>query len=429
MHPYSIVRSNPVRTLFLCVFHTLPGQTPMPARSTHRTEAGREARRLRRKRLIVVASVAASLLLAGAGGALAVRYLGSTAATPAEPAPVLETPAGIETTCAAVATVPPAPSGPATITIAAVGDMHFDRQVRVLINKSGSIAPLAAVATQLASADIAVGNLESTLSDLGERRTDKDYTFKGDPRGVEALANAGIDFVSLANNHALDCGTDALLDTIARLDASGIGHAGAGADKAAAWTPAVRDVNGTTVAYLAFSHILPNGFIATGSKAGIAQGRMNMDEVCAAITAAKAEYDYVLVSFHWGVENVDDCNAEQVTDAHKAIDAGADMVLAHHPHVIQAVEYYNGKLIAYSLGDFVFDHYSRKTGEAFVLEAELGPNGIGAVTVSPVYLDSYGRPEYVTGSAASVILERLKAISAKRDTVVEINGDTAAVIQ
>ena len=126
---------------------------------------------------------------------------------------------------------------------------------------------------------------------------------------------------------------------------------------------------------------------------------------------------------------MDDCNAEQVADAHRAIDAGADMVLAHHPHVIQAVEYYNGKLIAYSLGDFVFDHYSRKTGEAFVLEAELGPSGIGAVTVSPVYLDSYGRPEYVTGSAASVILERLKAISAKRNTVVEITGDTAQVLQ
>ena len=428
MHSYSIVRTNPVRTLFLCAVPVRAEDETMPSTSSHRTEAGRKARQLRRKRGIVIASVAAALLAASAGAVLVVRQLGPGATTPAAPAPVAEATAGIETTYAAVATVPPEPSGPATITIAAVGDMHFDRQVRVLINKSGSAAPLAEVAPQLAAADIAVGNLESTLSDLGERRTDKDYTFKGDPRGVEALASAGIDFVSLANNHALDCGTDALLDTIARLDASGIGHSGAGADKPAAWAPAVRDVNGATVAYLAFSHILPNGFIATSSKAGIAQGRMNMDEVEAAIRNADATYDYVLVSFHWGIENVDDCNAEQVADAHRAIDAGADMVLAHHPHVIQAVEYYNGKLIAYSLGDFVFDHYSRKTGEAFVLEAELGPNGIGAVGVTPVYLDQYGRPEYVTGQDAAVILERLKAISAKRNTVVEISGDTARVI-
>lgn len=400
----------------------------MSSRSAQRTEAGKQARQLRRKRRIVVASVAAALLAATAGAVLVVRQLGPGAAAPADPPPAVEAPSAIETTYAEVATLPPAPSGPATITVAAVGDMHFDRQVRVLINKSGSTAPLAEVAPQLAAADIAVGNLESTLSDLGERRTDKDYTFKGDPRGVEALAHAGIDFVSLANNHALDCGTDALLDTIARLDASGIAHSGAGANAADAWAPAVRDVNGTTVAYLAFSHILPNGFIATSNKAGIAQGRMNMDQVETAIRNADATYDYVLVSFHWGVENVDDCNAEQVADGHRAIDAGADLVLAHHPHVIQAVEYYNGKLIAYSLGDFVFDHYSRKTGEAFVLEAELGPNGIGAVTVTPVYLDQYGRPEYVTGEAAATILERLKLISAKRNTVVEITGDTATVI-
>ena len=189
----------------------------------------------------------------------------------------------------------------------------------------------------------------------------------------------------------------------------------------------MRDVNGTTVAYLAFSHILPNGFIATASRPGIAQGRMNMDEVEAAIRAADAQYDYVLVSFHWGVEYTAECNGDQVTDAHRAIDAGADMVLAHHPHVIQAVETYNGKLIAYSLGDFVFDHYSRETGEAFILEAELGPNGIGAVIITPVYLNTSGKPEYVTGDAAANILQRLKTISAKRSTTVEITGDTAVV--
>lgn len=402
----------------------------MPPTPTHRTDAGRSARLRRRRRRMVVAGSVAAVAIVAAGAAWAVSALGPRAAEPAVPeVPTVESTAGVETTYAAVATLPPAPSGPATITVAAVGDMQFDRQVARLIFTSGGAAPLAEVAEQLASADIAVGNLESTLSDLGERRTDKDYTFRGKPAGVEGLALAGFDFVSLANNHALDCGNDALLDTIARLDANGIGHAGAGANKPAAWAPAVRDINGTTVAYLAFSHILPSGFVATDSRPGIAQGRLKMDEVEAAIRAADAEYDYVLVSFHWGVEYTPDCNAEQVTDARRAVDAGADMVLAHHPHVIQALESYNGKLIAYSLGDFVFDHYSRETGEAFILEAELGPNGIGAVHITPVYLDSFGKPEYVSGKAAAVILNRLKAISAKRDTTVEISGDTATVIR
>jgi len=396
----------------------------------HRTEAGRAARRLRAKRRMAVAGAIAAVAVVAGGAVLAIRVLGpAIGGTAGETTATAETTGGVETTFSMVATLPPAPSGPTTITVAAVGDMHFDRQVKRLISTSGGAAPLAAVAQQLASADIAVGNLESTLSDLGTPRTDKDYTFKGDPRGVQGLALAGFDFLSLANNHALDCGNEALLDTIARLDTNGIAHAGAGADKTAAWTPAVRDINGTTVAYLAFSHVLPSGFIATGTKPGIAQGRYKMDEVEAAVRAADAAYDYVLVSFHWGVENVDDCNAEQVADAHRVIDAGADMVLAHHPHVIQAVESYNGGLIAYSLGDFVFDHYSRKTGEAFVLEAEVGPYGIGAVRVTPVYLNAYGKPEYVTGQAAATILERLKVVSAKRSTVVEVSGDTAAVLQ
>ncbi|TLM98076.1 MAG: hypothetical protein FDZ75_03205, partial [Actinobacteria bacterium] len=109
------------------------------------------------------------------------------------------------------------------------------------------------------------------------------------------------------------------------------------------------------------------------------------------------------------------------------IDAGADMVLAHHPHVIQGVEFYNGKLIAYSLGDFVFDHYSRKTGEAFILEATLGPDGTSSATAIPVYLDSYGRPEYVTGAEARTILKRLAKISQPYGTNVTIDGDVARI--
>jgi poly-gamma-glutamate synthesis protein (capsule biosynthesis protein) len=318
-------------------------------------------------------------------------------------------------------------SRPTTLTVAAVGDMIFDRRVKSLVQASGGTAPLAEVASHLAAADIAVGNLESPLSSRGTEKTEKDVRFRGDPRGVEGLAASGFDFLSLANNHVLDWGSVALADTISLLKDKGIGYAGAGSDRAAAWTPAVVERGGASVAFLSFSHILPPGFVATKSSAGLAQGRNNMDAVVEAIKEAKAEHDYVLVSFHWGVEYADDCNGDQVRDAHRAIDAGADMVLSHHPHVIQALEFYKGKLIAYSLGDFVFDHYSRKTGEAFILDAELGPHGTGAVRVTPVYLDGNGKPEIVRGAAARTILDRLKLISAKRGTSVTITGDTAVV--
>lgn len=335
--------------------------------------------------------------------------------------PVAE--AGAEPTAPEPAT--PAETRPATITVAAVGDMIFDRKVKELVMREGGSAPLAEVASRLSAADVAIGNLESTIAESGTKNAEKDVTFRGHPAGIDALKLAGFDAVSLANNHMLDYGPDPLTDTIEALDDAGIGHAGAGADKTAAWTPATIEVDGAKVAYLAFTHVLPPGFLAGDSKPGVASGKMDLALIDEAVREAKRTHDYVIVSFHWGVEYEDFANGDQIAKAHRVIDAGADMVLAHHPHVIQGVEFYNGKLIAYSLGDFVFDHYSRKTGEAFILEAELGPNGTASATAVPVYLDAFGRPEYVTGADASTILERLGRISKPHGTTVEVDGDLA----
>ncbi len=392
-------------------------------------QAQRSAARKRRRLLV---GVAATIVGLAATAALAVFIVVPALSSPPVMKAAAQAPLSplVKDTAAftAPALLAVAEAGrPATLTISAVGDMIFDRQVKALVVSSGGAAPLSAVAPHLKAADVTIGNLESPLSTGGVKNATKDVTFQGDPRGVEGLVASGFDFLSIANNHVLDYGADALADTIATLDAGGIAHSGAGANRAAAWKPAVVERDGTTVAYLAFSHILPPGFVATDSRAGLAAGRNNMDAVTTAIRSAKAEYDYVIVSFHWGVEYQDDANGEQVRDARAAVDAGADMVLAHHPHVIQAVEYYKNRIIAYSLGDFVFDHYSRKTGEAFVLDAALGPDGVTDVKVTPVYLDGHGKPEFVTGSEATVILDRLKAISAKRSTLVSIDGNTATV--
>ncbi|MEN6430058.1 MAG: CapA family protein [Coriobacteriales bacterium] len=400
-------------------------ETPSSRRAAARArQAARRARR-QRQALVSVTVLAALAVAAAAVSALALtpqaRPSGVVPARGAVPAPPRSAAASASAAIAQSAR-------PATLTVSAVGDMIFDRRVKSLIQTSGGAAPLAKVDQLLRRPDITVGNLESPLSSRGARDADKDVTFRGDPRAIEGLSNAGFDFLSLANNHVLDYGPDALADTISTLDDHGIGHAGAGTDKDAAFTPAVAERDGATIAFLSFSHILPPGFVATSSRPGLAQGRSNMDEVTEAIREAKAHNDYVIVSFHWGVEYVDDANADQVRDAHRAVDAGADMVLSHHPHVIQAVEYYKGQLIAYSLGDFVFDHYSRKTGEAFILDAELGPDGVANVSVTPVYLDTNGRPEVVTGSAAQTILSRLRQISAQRSTEVRVTGDTAEVL-
>lgn len=325
---------------------------------------------------------------------------------------------------------PPTRSGPPTITVAGVGDMLFDRNVKQLIEREGGKAPLAEVAERLSWADVAVGNLETPLSTRGTRTTVKEakYAFRGAPQAIEGLKLAGFDALSLANNHMLDYGAEALDDTVAALQDAGIGHAGAGKNTDAAWMPAsIETSNGARVAFLAFSHVVPPGFWSGPDKHGVASGKNDLALIDKAIRAAKKSHDYVIVSFHWGVEYEDNANSDQVKKARRAVDAGADMVLAHHPHVIQGIEFYNGRLIAYSLGDFVFDHYSRKTGEAFIIDAELGPFGVGAVEFTPVYLDSNGRPEVVTGSEADVILERLRDISAPLGGKIRIRGDKATL--
>ncbi|MHB9004671.1 MAG: CapA family protein [Coriobacteriia bacterium] len=388
--------------------------------------------RRRRQRLIGALVLTAAVI--GAGGFAGFRALagmrdgaGQRPRAAANPGTVTATETAVATSTPAVEPVVYEPSRVPTITITAVGDMIFDRKVKTLIATSGGRAPLRHVYDLLDDADITVGNLESPLSDGGTKNTAKDVTFRGDPRGIEGLAASGFDFLSLGNNHVLDYGPEALADTTAALDAKGIGYAGAGANREAAWAPAVRKVNGATVAFLSLSHILPPGFTATDTRAGLAAGRTNMQAVSDAIREAKSEYDYVLVSFHWGIEYKDNANADQVRDARTAVDAGADMVLSHHPHVIQGIEFYKNRLIAYSTGDFVFDHYSRKTGEAFILDASLGPDGVTDVVTTPVYLDGHGAPDVVTGSEATVILERLESISSPHGTTVSIDSDIARV--
>ena len=389
--------------------------------------ARREAERRRNRRLaagiaagaFAVFAIAAAVIAWRASAAQPRRALASSASRVATTAP---TPSATPTP----SLEPTLPSGPTTITVSAVGDMIFDRNVKSLIASKGGAAPLADVAARLSSADVAVGNLESPLSVAGSQEPSKSVTFRGSPKAIEGLTASGFDFVSLANNHALDYGKAALADTISALDAAGIAHAGAGADRSAAYAPAIIVRRGARIAYLAFSDVVPPGFAADARRGGIATGG-RMSTVTDAIKQAKTQADYVIVSFHWGVEYQDDATSQQVRDARAAVDAGADVVAAHHPHVIQAVEMYKGKLIAYTLGDFVFDHYSRKTGEAFILDASIGPAGVTGVTVTPVYLDGNGKPKIVEGQDAAVILQRLRTISAKRNTNVNVQGSTATV--
>ena len=337
------------------------------------------------------------------------------------------TPAASEPVDPTTTTVAPTSTTLPPLLVAAGGDVIGDRQVGTFIDSNGGEAVFAGVSEYLSDAHVTFVNLESPLSDKGTRNTEKDVTFRGRPSLVRGFTSAGVDVVSLANNHALDWGSGALLDTIDRLSTAGVAVAGAGRDLDAARAPAVLDTAAGTVAVLAFSDILPAGFSAGAERTGVNPVRPDRQRLLDDIAAASDRADYVLVSFHWGVEYEGYAGDAQRALAHDAIDAGADLVIGHHPHVLQGLEVYRDRLIAYSLGDFVFDHYSRATGEAIVLRVSMPAEGPPAVTVVPVYLaDPHGIPRPVHGDEAGAILDRLAGFSERLGLALTRDGDVSS---
>lgn len=314
-------------------------------------------------------------------------------------------------------------STPPTITVAAVGDIMFSGSAGRLVSSRGPKAPFTSTKKILSGADVTVGNLETALSRRGAAVPGKTFTFRGTPRAAKGLKWAGFDFLSLANNHARDYGSTALKDTVRTLDSAGIAHAGAGKNRKAAWKPAIIERNGATIAFLAFSQIGPSNFSATSSRAGTAY-TMNRSAVNKAIKKASKQADYVIVSFHWGVEKDFSANARQVADGRAAIRSGADLVLSHHPHVIQGVEFYKKGLIAYSLGNFVFSPGSAQGRDSMILRLTLSPKGVSKVSAVPVRINS-GRPVVQKGASAQRIVRIVKRTSKARGTRVTRSGNVA----
>jgi poly-gamma-glutamate synthesis protein (capsule biosynthesis protein) len=309
-----------------------------------------------------------------------------------------------------------------------VGDLLFDSAPGRLIRLKGGRAPFTSVVSRLRAADVTVGNLECSLSTRGTPVPGKAFTFRGDPRAVDGLTWAGFDLLALGNNHARDYGAVALRDTFGHLRRARIAYAGAGATRADAWRPAIIERKGARIAFLSFSQIGPSSFAATSERSGTAY-TMDTAKVKQAVRSAARTADYVIVSFHWGVEKSFSPTSRQVRDGRAAIDAGADLVLSHHPHRIQGVEYYRGRLIAYSLGNFVFSPGSEGGRDTMILHVTLGPAGVSRASAEPVHIGSYGKPVMAQGSTATRILGIVRRTSVARGTRVSVGGTTARFLR
>ncbi len=263
----------------------------------------------------------------------------------------------------------------AEVTLGFVGDMMFDRGVKTSVFKNfgGDFSKTLEEAGMLEKPDIMFGNLEGPVSDKG-RNVGSKYSFRFDPVIPTVLKDAGFDIVSFANNHVGDWSDEAFLDTLGRLEEANLLYTGAGETYEEALTPVVIERSGMKIGFLGSSDVGPEWMKATPEKPGIIlAGDPNLLKE---IEKAKEGVDFLVVSVHWGDEYKPH-NTRQEMLAHKMIDAGADIVVGHHPHVAQDVEEYKGGLIIYSLGNFVFDQYfSEETMQGMFAEVTLGEDGI-----------------------------------------------------
>jgi poly-gamma-glutamate capsule biosynthesis protein CapA/YwtB (metallophosphatase superfamily) len=267
------------------------------------------------------------------------------------------------------------------LTLVAVGD--------VIVARKDYQQSFAKVADILKAADIAFFNCETPYAESGSPGMAQHGAMAHDPRGMPALLTAGFDVCTLANNHTLDWGVDAVVECRERLEAMGIAVCGAGRNINEARKPAIVERKGVKVAFLGYLSVGPNGSMAEEEKPGCTMVRAHtlyepyeyqpgtppriltwaykedMEKMVEDIKKAKQQADIVIMTDHWGIHNAPAVIPDYGYEiGHAAIDAGADLVLGTHPHILKAIEVYKGKVIAHSLANFVFETgYARKEGE------------------------------------------------------------------
>lgn len=340
-----------------------------------------------------------------------------TATTTAPPSATVPTPAATASLPPPTATETPteapptATAPPPVVRFMAVGDVMLARSVGDRILAQGPGIVFREVQPWLDQADLFALNLECVISDRGAPEP-KAYTFRAPPEAVEALALAGADVVSLANNHALDYGLEALADMLPRLREANIQSVGAGADAEAARAPAVVERNGLRVAFLAYVDVPVEGrtgFDTRSWEAGIERPGLAWavpNEMAFDIASARLRADVVVVLLHFGLEGRREATASQRALAQAAIDAGAQLVIGAHPHVLQPVEAYNGGLIVYSLGNFVFDGFVAPATYSAIFSATLTPDGVADYEFLPVVV-SHGLPRPADEHEAAIIWSQL----------------------
>lgn len=299
---------------------------------------------------------------------------------------------------------------PTVVTLAFAGDVHFaGRTLALLDNPESAFGPISRVLT---AADVAVVNLETAVTVRGAPEP-KQFHFRAPQRAYQAVRAAGIDVVSLANNHALDYGRDGLTDTLRHAARAGMPVVGAGRDADAAYSPWVADVDGLRIAILGLSQIseLAERWEARNGVAGIAMGH-ERSRAARAVQAARRQADVVIVFLHWGQEG-NECPTSRMKRLARALArAGATAVIGTHAHLLQGDGWLGDTYVAYGLGNFLWwrdEAFSNDTG---VLRLTLRGSALVDTEFVPARISGTGQPIPATGAQARRIIDKFGALRA-----------------
>lgn len=310
----------------------------------------------------------------------------------------------------------------AQVSFIAVGDILLDRGVREsIVNNNSILYPFEKTRHIINDNDIAFFNLECPITSI-----DKGYplpkrnSFRANPEFAQGLVWGGFNLASLANNHTIDWGKDGLMETIQNLLSNKIAPLGAASNQVDAFKPVIYNKDGVYIAFFAVLDFLLEATTFIENEPYPAYG--NVDYLISEIKKYRSIVDNIVVSFHWGQENVNYPHNGQVENARKVIDAGADLVLGHHPHVIQGIDTYKGKLICYSLGSFIFDGITENQNETFAFKCDFTKNGLKNPRLIPLVIKN-NRPEVALQNEAKRIVNNIEKYSKSMKTTFHLDNE------
>lgn len=284
------------------------------------------------------------------------------------------------------------------VTFAFGGDVHFEAGLRRALLDDPSGAFLAPIAEILSTADVAMVNLETPVTDRDTPIGGHSYVFRAPRAAFTALQAAGVDVVTMANNHAGDQGTGGITDSLAAAAAEAFPVVGIGEDAAQAFAPWRTEIRGQRIAVLAATDVF-DGFVAAAGQPGAAVARP-VDRLLAAVRAARADSDTVVVYLHWGEEGTACPTEGQRNLASGLVDAGADIVVGSHAHRVQAAGRLGTAFVAFGLGNFVWYNEAGDSGATGVLRVTATGRDIDGYTWTPARIRN-GVPTPLTGDAAA----------------------------